>query len=255
MKRLVVNADDFGMTDGVCRGIIRAVREGAVTAATAMTRVPGGLERLARFAPAIPGRIGLHFQLTSGVPCLPPEEIPSLIGSDGLFPKKRKLVGEVDPHEVEREWRAQIACFLGAGLRPTHLDSHHHIHRLPGAFPVFCKLAQELDLPGRAVDAAMAVEFRARGVKYAGECLTGWFGEDVSAGRFLELVDEAFAKSGGQGVFEVMTHPAEVDDDLRAISSYVDERGLEFASLTSHELLEGLRAMDVTLVSPSGLFP
>ena len=238
------------MTDGVCRGIVRAMDAGAVTAATAMLCVDGGLSRLKRYAPELAGGLGLHLQLTSGLPCMPAKEIPTLIGPDGRFPKKRKGVGELDPRQVEREWRAQIARMLDAGYAPDHLDSHHHIHRLPGAFEVFCELCRELGVPGRAVDADMDAALRARGVKSLGVCLTDWFGDALTAGGLLAMVEQAFAGSGGQGRFEVMTHPAEVDAELAAVSSYVEGRGHELAALVSAELADGLRSQGISLVRP-----
>lgn len=239
--KVLINADDFGMTDGVCRGIIQAMRRGVVRSTTAMICVPGGPERIARFARQAPCGLGLHLQLTSGVPCLPPEEIPTLVTARGVFPKKRKQVGDVSPDEVRREWRAQLDRFASLGLQPTHLDSHHHIHRRPGTLPVFCELAAETGLPARAVDDAMAETLSAHGVRRPDACITTWMHDAAGPENLLALLEKAFAAYGEDAVIEVMTHPAQVDDDLRAATSYVEARGRELQALCSDTVVQGLQ--------------
>lgn len=136
-RRLFINADDFGLTDGVTAGIAEALAAGVVGATTAMVCPDGAVSRIRRWGRSFAGRVGLHLQLTGGAPCLPPGEIPTLVGADGRFPRKKVAVVDVNPDEVRREWRAQYQRFLETGLVPSHLDAHHHIHKRPEAFGVF----------------------------------------------------------------------------------------------------------------------
>jgi predicted glycoside hydrolase/deacetylase ChbG (UPF0249 family) len=253
MRRLFVNADDFGLTEGVSRGILEALAAGVVGGTTAMVCAAGGPERLGRLGPGIAGRVGLHLQLTGGRPCLPPEEIPSLVTEEGLFPRKKVAVANVDPDAVRREWRAQLARFRDAGLAPSHLDSHHHIHKRPEVFPVFLELAQELGVPARAVSDTMRQAFAQAGVPHADLCLTRFYGENLTAASFLALVDAAFAAIGGEGCVELMAHPGHNDPGLVAISTYNEGRAMELRILTEPGLSEALTARGIVVVGPTAL--
>lgn len=252
MRRLFVNADDFGLTEGITRGIALAMATGVVGGTTAMVCAAGAPERISRYGREFAGRIGLHLQLTGATPpCLPPGDVPSLVGADGLFPRKKLDVADVSPDEVWREWRAQLARFRETGLEPSHLDSHHHIHKRPEVFPVFLELARELGVPARALSADMRRAMDAVGVPHADDCLTRFYGEDIGEATLLSLVDAAFAALGGTGVLEVMAHPGHDDAALRAISTYAEGRARELRVLTSPELARQLAARDIAVVGPS----
>ncbi|WP_043785525.1 carbohydrate deacetylase [Solidesulfovibrio alcoholivorans] len=252
MRRLFVNADDFGLTEGISRGIAAAMASGVVGGTTAMICPVGAPERIGRYGREFAGRIGLHLQLTGGTPpCLTPRAVPSLVGADGSFPRKKIDVTDVSPDEVRREWRAQLARFRETGLEPSHLDSHHHIHKRPEVFPVFLELARELGVPARALSADMRRAMDAAGVPHADDCLTRFYGEDLSEANLLSLVDEAFAAQGGAGVLEVMAHPGYDDAALRAISTYAAGRAQELRVLTSPELARQLAARGIAVVGPS----
>ncbi|MBM3466098.1 MAG: carbohydrate deacetylase [Armatimonadetes bacterium] len=251
MKRLAVNADDFGFTPGVTAGILRAMQGGVVTGTTAMVCVDGAVERTLESAAAVPGRVGVHLQLTDGAPCLPPSEVPTLCGPDGRFPRSwRELSSEIDTEQVRREWTAQVQRLLDRGLRPSHLDSHHSVHMNPRCTRAYVAVARHFDLPVRGGDARLARHFKARGVRCADACEMGWKGEpDVDV--LLDLLRGAFAQLGDDATIELMCHPAMVDDDLKARSSHTDSRESELAVLCSPALADGLRSLDVQLVLPS----
>lgn len=251
MRRLFVNADDFALTEGISLGIARAMEAGIVGGTTAMVCAPGGVSRLARMGGALSGRVGLHLQLTGGTPCLPPDVVPSLVGPDGRFPRKKIDVAAVSPDEVRWEWRAQLARFRETGLSPSHLDTHHHIHKRPDVFPVFLELAQELGVPARALTEEMRLALDAAGVPHADGCLTRFYGEEVTGATLLSLVDAAFADLGGEGTVEVMCHPGHADAALAAISTYTDGRERELGVLTGPELAEALAARGIEPVGPA----
>lgn len=254
MRRLFVNADDFGLTDGITQGIVEVMERGIVGGTTAMVCAAGGLARLASAGAALRGRVGLHLQLTGGSPpCLPPEEVPSLVTAQGLFPRKKIEVADVNPDEVRREWQAQLARFREAGFEPSHLDSHHHIHKRPEVFPVFLELARGLGLPARAVSDEMRRAMDAAGVIHADLCVTRFYGENIDAAQFCSLVDAAFAALGGNGTVEVMVHPGHADAALRAISTYSDGRDQERRVLTDPELAATLADRDIVPIGPSSI--
>ena len=151
MKRLIVNADDFGLTPGVNRAIIEAHTHGIVTSATLIANMPAFDEAvaLAKSQPQL--GIGLHFNLTQGKPVAPPHLVRSLLNPDGEFLgtstklARRWLAGQLQRKEVDIELRAQIETLLNAGLTITHVDSHKHAHVLP---PIMTALAETLSAYG-----------------------------------------------------------------------------------------------------------
>ena len=253
MRRVFVNADDCGLTDGVTEGIAAALDVGLVGGTTAMVCAAGARERLERLAQPFAGRIGLHLQLTGGRPCLPPQDVPSLVDADGAFPRKKIAVVNVDPDEVRCEWRAQLARLRSWGIEPSHLDAHHHIHKRLEVFPVFLELARELGVPARAVSEDMRRAFRAAGVPHADACVTTWFAGDLSRERFLAAVEDACAGLGADATVEVMTHPGYADAALAAISSYAADRAMELRVLTDPIFLEELVARGFAVILPASL--
>jgi len=135
---VILSGDDFGLAPSLNEGIIRAHLEGCLTSASFCANGPAA-EAAAEAARRCPDlEIGLHLTLVEERPASPPDSIPSLVDADGRFlPSglafaRKWLAGAIDPDAVRRELRAQLDRTLQLGLRPTHLDSHDHIHVLPG---------------------------------------------------------------------------------------------------------------------------
>ncbi|HEV2177248.1 MAG TPA: ChbG/HpnK family deacetylase [Terriglobia bacterium] len=249
MVPVVINADDFGLTEGVCKGIVKAIQTGSVTATTAMACVPGAVERLTRWAPEITGRIGAHLQLTSGVPVLSPERVPSLVPDGERFPSNRKAVRAPNTEEILAEWRAQMELLLRAGIEPTHIDSHHHIHRLPSALPAFCEIAKQYGLPARSVDTEMTRALLEAGVFCLGKTVTGWYGGDLSLASLVQLLKEGARECPQPQALELMCHPGLADDDLAGVSRYTSERENELAVLCDRALQKELAVAGFSLAT------
>ena len=152
MRELILNADDFGLTEGVNDGIIRAHREGVLTSTTLMAN---GLafDHAVECARANPNLgVGCHLVLAGGVPVAPPQEIPSLVDGSGRMPRSlpafvvRVSVGAVRAKDMEREFRAQIGKIRSAGIEPTHLDTHKHTHAHPRVMEVLAQVARDLGI-------------------------------------------------------------------------------------------------------------
>jgi predicted glycoside hydrolase/deacetylase ChbG (UPF0249 family) len=239
---LVINADDFGLTEGVSAGIAHAINAGAVTSTTAMACVPGAGARLRQWAPRIAGHIGAHLQLTSGTPLLPSSQVSSLVQEDGKFPSKRKEIQNPRAEEIFAEWEAQIKFLVGAGIELTHLDSHHHVHGLPFVFPTFCELARKYELRVRSFDLEMDNRLRTAGVPTLGRTLTDWYGGELSVRSLLRVLERGREKFPQAERFEVMCHPGWVEEELGTLSRYVGEREEELRVLCDPELEEQLVA-------------
>jgi predicted glycoside hydrolase/deacetylase ChbG (UPF0249 family) len=148
MKRLIVNADDFGWSESVTGGILRAHLEGVLTSTTLMANLPGAgaaLERARREAPRL--GIGLHLNLTEGRP-LSGDAAAPLVDATGEFRgsltalNRAARQSEEVRQAIAREWEAQAAWARDHGLAPTHLDSHKHVHLQPAILPIAVDLAR-----------------------------------------------------------------------------------------------------------------
>ena len=150
-KMLIVNADDFGMSEEISDGIITAHLEGIVTSTSLMVNMPDAKRavRLAQQTPSLD--VGMHLNITEGHPVLPPEKVPTLVNSTGEFLSDKKLIPmikkfRVSPFEIEAEFSAQISKMLDMGIIPTHLDSHHHVHIYPLSAWAFKRVAKKFGI-------------------------------------------------------------------------------------------------------------
>jgi predicted glycoside hydrolase/deacetylase ChbG (UPF0249 family) len=151
--RLVVNADDLGLTVGVNDGIFDAHELGILTSASLFANAPATADAIRR-ARALPSLgVGAHLTLVDGAPTLPPSRVPTLIAGDGRFPSSWKpfiaacLQGRVSLTEVERELTAQIERLRDSGVDLTHLDAHKHVHAYPPVFAIVARLAVRFGIP------------------------------------------------------------------------------------------------------------
>ena len=153
MKRLIVNADDFGLTRLVSQGILDAHHNGIVTSTSLMANGGAFEEAIAMAMRAPRLSVGVHLVLTPGIPVSPALEVPTLVDAHGrLYLTARQLLNRIVTHrislrEIEIELRAQIAKVLRAGIILTHLDGHKHLHVLPGISEIVIRLAQEFGIP------------------------------------------------------------------------------------------------------------
>jgi chitin disaccharide deacetylase len=138
VSRLIVNADDFGLTSGVNRAILELHRAGLLTSATLMAKAAATSEAI-KIAEATPTLgVGCHVVTVDGEPVLAPASLPSLVDprtgrlhpTPGIF-LKRLLTGRIKASEIEAEAAAQIALLQNRGVHPTHIDTHKHMHMFP----------------------------------------------------------------------------------------------------------------------------
>ena len=214
IRRLIVNADDFGAGRGLNRGIAEAHREGIVTSASLMVEMPGS-EEAARLATTMPGlSVGLHAVLT---------------GEEGA-----PLVDFDDEQVCRAELRRQLRRFEELrGGPPTHLDSHHNVHRDPRLLPGFLELAAERRIPLREHS----------GARY----LPDFYGQWEDGETHLESIAPAsliqLLAAIGPGVTELGCHPGYVDGDFR--SSYSGEREAELRTLCDPAVRRALEELGI----------
>lgn len=155
MKRLIVNADDLGMDEGVVRGIIDLHEAGLVTSTSCMTNKPAWPQAAAYLRAHPELGAGVHLTFNDGLPVLPAAKVPTLLGKDGRFLSDGQILRSVRPGttaQLRAELRAQIERFAAdVGRLPDHLDNHCAVSYVrPDRFGVTLELAREYRLPIRA---------------------------------------------------------------------------------------------------------
>ena len=149
MKRLIVTADDFGLAVAVNEAVEHAHRRGILSAASLMVTAPAAEDAVARARRLPRLGVGLHLVLVDGAPCLPPEQVPDLVGPDGRFSQNLIGVGvtifcrAAARRQVEAEMRAQLEAFRRTGLHIDHVNAHHHFHLHPVVRQLLLRLAPE----------------------------------------------------------------------------------------------------------------
>jgi len=246
MPRLIVNADDYGRTEGINRGTIEAHRGGIVTSATVMI-----LERFAaegiRLAVSEAPRmsLGLHCVLTGGgTPASDPSRLPTVAPGGRFARNAEALPAALDAAEIRLELDAQIELFEdAAGRGPSHLDSHHHSALHPAVEPVFAQIAKERGIPVRASSAAARRSLRERGITVPDFFFDGFYGHGATPENLLSIID-----SLPEGSSELMCHPGHPDEELFAGSSYAVEREGEIRVLCDPRVRRRLEERGVALI-------
>jgi chitin disaccharide deacetylase len=149
LKRLIVTADDFGLTIPVNEAVEDGHRRGILTAASLMVTGEAAADAVARARRLPKLGVGLHLVLVDGVPVLPPEQIPDLVGRDGRFSSNVVAQGvrifclASARRQLVAEMRAQLAAFRATGLALDHVNGHHHFHLHPTIQRELLRLADE----------------------------------------------------------------------------------------------------------------
>lgn len=246
MRRLIVNADDFGLTAGVSRGILVAHRRGVVTSTTMLVTGAIDSDLVAEARDSGIG-LGIHLNFTLGKPLTRGR---SLVGPDGRFLRDpRRAAAAAAAREVAQEVDAQVERFLALVKRPpTHLDSHHHVALHPPVREAFLTAAVRLGVPVRSEHEAARAGARALRLRTPDRFLGGSGPEAYwSLARTL-----AHLRTLAAGVSEFMTHPGYFDADL-AYSRYGRQRETELIGLGSPDARAAAASLGIALCTFAGL--
>lgn len=279
--RLIVNADDFGLTPGVNRAIIELHAAGLVTSTSLMAR-GGASEEAIALACATPSLgVGCHVVLVDGEPVLPPEQIPSLVErGTGRFPQSltvfllRLFAGRIRAAEIAAEAAAQIAYLQRRGVRLTHIDTHKHTHVFSAVLRPVLRAARAAGIP--AVRHPFEPEWAVRAATGAPLARVA----ELTILRRLAprsrriLAQEGFATSDGtiamagtgslnaetlrallerlpEGTWELVTHPGYNDADLARVHTRLRaSRDLERVALTAIREVPGMELISFADIAP-----
>ena len=288
MRRLIINADDFGLTAGVNRAIEEAHQRGVVTSTTMMANA-GAVEDAVARARTARQSVGCHVVLIDGTPLLPPQNVSSLIADghgarfrDGwLAFASRALRKRFDQNQLAAEVEAQIRRIQQTGLTVTHVDSHKHVHLLPPVLAPILRAAKACAVRAvrnpfvplkplalahlvrrprlwtRYTEVKLLRRFSAdfrRTVADAGMLTTdGTFGM-VATGALDEQLFAAIVGSLPEGTWELVCHPGYCDEELRSVKTRLREsRQQELRVLTSPAARQAIEAAGVELISYADL--
>lgn len=244
MTKLIVNADDFGLSEAVNYGIISAYKNGIVRSTTIMPGMPAfehGIELLKEN----PGLgCGVHMTLSLNKPIL--NNHKTIVDENGNFYKRitNELVEEkFDLEEVYDEFCSQIDKVINSGVKVDHLDSHHHVHTLASLKPVIKRVVEKYQLPIRggfeeALDYNKVIPMT-----------ESFYSNNVTEDYFEKRIDELREYD----VIDIMCHPAFIDEYLINSTSYAMQRIKEYSILTSSIVKEFLNKNNVGLTNYSKL--
>jgi hopanoid biosynthesis associated protein HpnK len=282
VRRLIVNADDFGFTSGVNRAIVEAHSRGVVTSSTLMANGPafGEAAQLAKTIPKL--SLGCHVVLIDGRPVLGAEQLPTLTSGsdfrDGLMNfAVRAIAGRIEDSEITAEATAQIRKIQSAGIVVSHIDTHKHTHLFPKILRPLLRAAAACGIralrnpfgPRLPLRSSHLLARPGLWARYAELRVLGRF-----AGKFREAVDhEGFmtpdgtlgivvtgaldetlfhtiARSIPQGTWEFVCHPGYNDADLQVAETRLREsRETELRVLTLPAARDLLLQEGIELIS------
>ena len=276
--QLVVNADDFGQSPGISRGILRAHREGVVTSTSVLGNCADlpGVRALLAEAPKL--GVGVHLTLVGGRPVGDATREPTLVGPTGVFPSRAQdffatwMRGRVDVSEIEREFDAQVTRLRDAGITPDHVNTHRHLGFVPAVGRAMEAVARKhhiagvrsaverptlawLTEPGRGLEAGLLTGLawltrRQMGALRHGPQSWGF----VEAGRLDEVRILEVLGRMGPGAHELICHPGEEDDVDAEPGEAPHLRAHELVALTSHKVRRAFERRGVTLCRWRDLF-
>ncbi len=254
-RLLIVNADDYGLTEAVSRGVLRAHHEGIVTSTSVLVNAPG-FERSSKWL-VEEDRLGVGVHLAAvgeDPPLLSAREIPSLVDGQGRLADNwrtfiaRAALGRIDADDLTLEFRAQLEAVTSRGLEVSHLDTHQHLHLWPLVRDVVLALAVDTGIPAIRVPRATSVfpgtgvnilalalarRARSHGIVFpgcaAGVDEAGRMGSDNIVAALARL-----AATDAEAV-ELSAHPGEPDDPDRHRYAWDYRWGEELRGLTSRE--------------------
>jgi len=264
MKKLIVNADDFGLSEFTNKGIVDCFEYGIVTSTTIMPNIKhfGDAVNLVK---KFKLKVGIHINLTQGKPLT---NVKTLIENNNLTTKNivNAMLHKINLKEVEKEVDEQIKKVINAGIKPTHLDSHKHAHIFPGIIDVFIKLAKKYNINKIRLPLNKVTDYRLlfskqglkhflikhyskkakRKLKKANIKTTEEFYGVLETGK-LSIASLKKILKNVKGTAELMCHPgyfdAKVTDGLK------NSRESELRTVTSQEIKDFIKKQDIKMIS------
>lgn len=247
--KLILNADDFGLTESVNLAIADCFHAGMVKSTTIMMNQPAVEHAAELYRRGLISEVGLHFTVTAGRPISDPDLIPSLVNDEGEFFDKTILFNksDVSSDEVEVELKAQYRAALDMGFNINHIDSHHFGGVYRPLKQGFTQAVNKVGLPVRRIDNIIQGQ-ELLAVPTPDVFDMGFYAEGATI-EHLKAMLLAYQEQKPSGTIELMCHPArKVSEELVALSSYTDSRVEEWRILTNLEMSLWLQQQGIECV-------
>ncbi|MDD4601028.1 Chitooligosaccharide deacetylase [bioreactor metagenome] len=277
MKKLIINADDFGLHEAVNSAVITAYKNGCLTSTSIM---PSGkaFDNAVRLALQNPGLgIGIHLTLVAEMPVSDPIYIQSLVDSTGRFAPQypqflfRYLIGKISLKDIEKELNAQVQKVVASGINVTHIDSHQHLHIIPGILDIVVDIAKKYNIRamripdepyfflggypfslfrilGRTGLTFLAKRARNK-IRKTGLLVPSNFFGMLAGGNMQQQYLANIINNLPNGVSEVMMHPADDAKALQEIYQWHYNWDGELLALTSDKIMKLLNNIEIQLVT------
>lgn len=245
MKRLIINADDFNLTPGVTRGVLKAHDEGILTSTTILINLPLEEKTVREVSKRKRLGIGLHLNVTLGKPLT---RSTSLVNTEGTFLRPQNYAQRLPRiGDLIREYETQVQLFQKRFSRkPDHLDTHHHLHDHPLFFKALSLTARKWKLPIRRSRIFQLGEYAGwlKGLQ-----TTDFLFGNLEAHRHWERNSFlGIATNLPEGTSEIGCHPGFCDVQLRTISSFQKAREEELKLFSDKRLRKILSDLKIELI-------
>lgn len=253
--KLIINADDFGLTMGVTKGIIKGIKDGFITDTSVLTNSKHFYDSIELAKQNGITSMGVHLTITFFKPVLEASRVQSLVDSGGNFYRNPRLIpSSYKIEEVRSELRAQIEKFLLTGMKLNHLDTHHGFSVLDTQMlDMVIGLAKEYKVPMRrddslSEDIQMKEKVTSSGIVTTDDLFILNSNENETG--IISFLEQHKNRSSS---IEVAGHPGFVDDELLAISSLTQQRERDLNLFRSKELMQYIKENKIELISFSKL--
>ena len=269
--KVIINADDYGISKGVNRAIDDLISAGIVTSTSVMSNMPYFKDVLGIKDKA---GIGIHFNLTTGSPLANTTNIPSLINGDGQFYDLAALLKKlkqrkINQKDVELEYDVQVKKVFDLGIKPDHINSHSSILKQPFLMKVIMKIAHKYSinavrtftprkfnykrlLNARSTIISLYLPYQKYQWKKSGFKTADCYDSLIRADQDSEIASRKLMKVFNNlpdGVLEFVVHPGYDDNDTAYLGSYITEREVELNALLSDNFRILLKSSDIELIS------
>lgn len=288
MRKLIVNADDFGFNREITDGIIQCHQRGCLTSTSLMANMPAS-EYAAEQARKFPNlSVGIHLNLTTGRPISDPQRIPALVNPDGTFRSTSEIVSlarhfRLAVKQIELEFTNQVEKFLSLGIIPAHCDSHHNITVNPQPYIAMMRVVKKYNIKRLRTYRGLYRLDKTGGWKFSNLLkmlrintvrgpksiyyellhrywrLRGYRLPDVKCG-FYKIISSspltydltgwaAMLKSLPEGICELVTHPGLPSNGVLDDAEFSKKRVLEYELFSNPKTKELCAQFDVELVN------
>jgi predicted glycoside hydrolase/deacetylase ChbG (UPF0249 family) len=270
-SKVIINADDFGITKGVNKAIFELVDAGVVTSTSVMSNMPY-FEDIIKLKNTI--GIGVHLNLTTGKPLNNVKMVSSLVSENGEFFElstllKRIWHGQISKKAVEFELNAQIQQLFDLGIHPDHIDSHESILKYPFIIRIVKEIAKTYDIfavrtfiprkfdyrrllsPKKMLISLYLSYQRVLWKKYGfsvGDKKDSLLEVGLNYNRAIDKLKNVF-NNLPDGVLEFTVHPGYCNEDNRPLGGYIQEREVEMQALLSDEFKDIVSSSEAELIS------